>query len=58
MEMAMKLYDIEEERAVEVYDSPLLDTKVENRRTGLQEALKDAGLWDEELQNLWDLEPI
>ncbi len=58
MEMAMKLYDIEEERAVEVYDSPLLDTMVENRRTGLQEALKDAGLWDEELQNLWDLEPI
>ena len=58
MEMAMKLYDIEEERAVEVYDSPLLDTMVENRRTGLQEALNDAGLWDEELQNLWDLEPI
>ena len=56
--MAMKQYDIEEERAVEVYDSPLLDTMVENRRTGLQEALKDAGLWDEELQNLWDLEPI
>ena len=54
--MAMRLYDIEEKRAVEVYDSPLLDTMVENRRTGLQEALKDAGLWDEELEELWQLE--
>ena len=52
----MKLYDIEEERAVEVYDSPMLDTMVENRRTGLQEALKDAGLWDEELEKLWQEE--
>ena len=56
MEMAMRLYDIEEKRAVEVYDSPLLDTMVENRRTGLQEALKDAGLWDEELEKLWQEE--
>ena len=52
----MKLYDIEEERAVEVYDSPMLDTMVENRRIGLQEALKDAGLWDEELEKLWQQE--
>ena len=54
--MAMRLYDIEEKRAVEGNDSPLLDTMVENRRTGLQEALKDAGLWDEELEKLWQEE--
>ena len=56
MSNSLRLYDIEEERAVEVYDSPMLDTMVENRRTGLQEALKDAALWNEELQKLWDLE--